>query len=239
MDDLVGIGDRIVTFSSVLKAIISLPSLGRRTPFQDLFNKQFGWFRLSNSTYLPWASQSSSQEIGIVICVPQHDSVMAAFLIQTLRKCLHSYLPTEIAYAGDEDLPEASRNMLTNLASGPVHTLDLLHYFDESIVGLARGRHAIKPFAALASRFQRTILVDADVMFLSRPDHCFSQYPGLRETGILYFHDRAFGAMREWIEKRLMGRLLSTTNPPSGKRSSSISRNPALYSSMKQYHPLS
>ena len=43
----------------------------------------------------------------------------------------------------------------------------------------------------LASGFQKAILVDADTIFLQRPDSYFNDDIHLKETGTLFYHDRA------------------------------------------------
>lgn len=49
----------------------------------------------------------------------------------------------------------------------------------------------MKPFALLASRIRKAILVDADVVFPHRPDSIFESHPKLHETRTLFGHDRA------------------------------------------------
>ena len=144
------------------------------------------------------------------MCIGQGNFVLAAHTIQTLRNVVSSALPIEVAYAGDGDLPETKREELKALAPN-IQTLDLLEYYDESIAGLKASGWAMKPFAALASRFERAILVDADVIFMQRPDSYFDEHPGLKETGTLFFHDRAYGDMNGWFKEILEGRKLSNT----------------------------
>lgn len=53
----------------------------------------------------------------------------------------------------------------------------------------------------LASRFQKTILVDADTIFLQRPDAYFDNDVHLKETGTLFYHDRAVkGGHTGWVD---------------------------------------
>lgn len=65
----------------------------------------------------------------------------------------------------------------------------------------------MKPFAALASSFERVILIDADTIFLQRPDAYFDEHIGLNKTGLHYFHDRAYlGARRiDWVKEVIRG----------------------------------
>lgn len=104
---------------------------------------------------------------------------------------IRSTLPIEIAYAGDSDLPSFERDALKALNSR-LDTTDLLKYFQNSTAGLQKGEYATKPFALLASRFQKAILVDADFILLQSPDRLFKTHPKLTETGTLFWHDRAF-----------------------------------------------
>ena len=60
----------------------------------------------------------------------------------------------------------------------------------------------MKPFALLASKYPRTILVDADAIFLRSPDDLFDQHAGLSETGALFYHDRAIGS-DDGLERQL------------------------------------
>lgn len=114
----------------------------------------------------------------------------AGHLIFQLRNILNSSLPIQITYAGEDDLPQALRDNLASL--DPTHNiefLDVLTVFDDSTVQLQGAGWAIKSFSALASRFEQVIALDADVVFLQKPDVLFTQEPFLR-TGAYLFHDR-------------------------------------------------
>jgi alpha 1,3-mannosyltransferase len=54
------------------------------------------------------------------------------------------------------------------------------------------GKYAMKPFAVVVSRFRKTILVDADVIFLQKPETIFDVHTGMNSTGSLFYHDRAY-----------------------------------------------
>ncbi|PHH84449.1 hypothetical protein CDD83_1927 [Cordyceps sp. RAO-2017] len=53
----------------------------------------------------------------------------------------------------------------------------------------AGGGWAVKPFAALASRFEQVVALDADVVFLQRPEALFA-HAAFAATGAYLFHDR-------------------------------------------------
>jgi len=184
----------------------------------QLMAEQFPWWNISSLQYFPWKRKSWHKstfadtqlfhsETGIVISVGDRNAREAAHLIGCLRNIHKSRLPIDIAYAGDEDLTPRVRTFLWKLGKN-IHFIDLTKVFDESLVNL--GLYAIKPFALLASRYPQTILMDADAVFFSRPDRLFQDYPGLRDTGALFFHDRTItnrlensGARRDWLTVQL------------------------------------
>jgi hypothetical protein len=65
----------------------------------------------------------------------------------------------------DEDLSKKDQAALLSLTSD-LEFVNLLDHFDESVAGLRDGKFAMKPLAVIATRFRKTILVDADVIFL-------------------------------------------------------------------------
>lgn len=130
-------------------------------------------------TYLPWKPRNRPVT-GIVLTVGKGNFVLAAHCVQTLRTVVNSTLPIEVFYAGDDDLPEAKRE---DLKAPLLETINVLDQFNETIAGLRNSGYAMKPFAALASSFERVILIDADTIFLQRPDAFFDEHAGLNETG--------------------------------------------------------
>lgn len=85
----------------------------------------------------------------------------------------------------------------------------MLHFFDESHVGIDGGGWAIKVFTILASAFQEVIICDADVVFLQDPEVLFED-PGYNRTGTLFFRDREIfpgdGNVHEWWAGIMEGR---------------------------------
>lgn len=192
ISDFAGMGDRMALFSRLAHAISQDRSLDYK-PLVALLRRQFHWWEPAWSIYAPWNSRGwiKKPTTGIVICAGAQNFVYAGHLIRTLRNTLKSTLPIEIAYSGEADLPFQKRAALKALDNN-IETLNLLDYFDDNIAGLQVGGFAQKPFAMLASRFQKVILLDADTIFLQNPDHIFDTEPGLAETGTLFWHDRAF-----------------------------------------------
>ena len=130
------------------------------------------------------------------MCAGSNNFLFAVQHIQTLRNVLHSTLPIQVAYASDDDLHYSDRVLLQNL--GPnIETLNLLDHFDESIAGLKTGTWAQKPFAMLASRFEKVIIVDADTIFMQKPDKVFDDEPGLVETGTMFYHDMTWRVYKD------------------------------------------
>jgi hypothetical protein len=142
---------------------------------------------------------------GIVIPVGGGEQSIrfASHLIISLRTVLGSKLPIQIAYAGDEDLPEKSRKIIQALkGASNIEFLDVWSVFDDFTLKLKDGGWAIKVFALLASKFEKTILLDADAVFMQKPEQLFNQKPYI-DKGAYLFHDRllwqhAFRPRHEW-----------------------------------------
>ncbi|KAL9577320.1 MAG: hypothetical protein Q9212_006437, partial [Teloschistes hypoglaucus] len=144
---------------------------------------------------------------GIVIPTGRKTFRYACHLISNMRDTLNSELPIEIVYAGDSDLPLEYRQFITQL--GPnIEATDITQIFDDSTLDLAHGGWAIKPFAALASRFEQLMVLDADAVFLQQPETIFNTHKGYQTTGTLLFHDRLlwqgmFKERHSWWERHL------------------------------------
>jgi alpha 1,3-mannosyltransferase len=148
----------------------------------------------------------SSGSRGIVIPTGKGNFRFACHLILNIRNVLRSELPIQIAYAGDADLPQKSREILKSLAPD-VEFLNVPDVLDDKLLSLATGTWAIKAFAILASRYEQVIMLDADVVFLQPPEVLFKQL-GFLETGVLLFHDRllwqhAFQDRHEWWKEQM------------------------------------
>ena len=211
LENFAAMGDRIARFSVLADTMTKDPLLERQ-PLISLLRGYFPWWQPAPATYVPWETQSNAFEAekGIVICAGSSNLILALHLIRSLRNVLNSTLPIQVAYAGDEDLSFHDRRVFTD--QGPdIETLDLLHYFDNGMSGLVGGSWAMKPFAMLASRFKKTIVVDADAIFLRAPDNIFEEAPGLLETGTLFWYDRAYiqgndRGRHAWVRSIMEGR---------------------------------
>ena len=199
--NLFSMAKHISTFSRLLEAILSDTSIDRR-PFLDLRKRYFGWWKPSDDTHLPWDAKSHTT--GIVLTAGQGNMRFAAHAIRTLRRVVKTDLPIQVAYGGDEDLPADKRQQMRELDSN-LELINILDHFDEEVAGLRIGGWAMKPFAALASSFERVIIIDADTIFMQRPDEWFEEDADLKRTGTLFFHDRAYNGRKttDWVKDLL------------------------------------
>lgn len=136
----------------------------------------------------------------------------ASHLICCLRNVLKSTLPIQIVYAGDDDLSPPNRAFLTNLPStaenaSPLDFFDILSVFDDSTLKLRQGGWAIKPFAALGTKFEKVIVLDADAVFLQKPE-ALLHHPAFERTGAFLFRDRllwqhSFRERHEWWKSQI------------------------------------
>ena len=209
--NLFSMAKHIATFARLLEAILSDTSINRG-PFLDLRERYFGWWKPSRSTHLPWDPKNHTT--GIVLTAGQGNMVLAAHAIRTLRRVVKTDLPIQVAYAGEEDLPGRKRREMKSI-DPKLELINILDYYDEEVAGLRSGGYAMKPFAALASRFEKVIIIDADTIFMQRPDEWFEEDEGLKKTGTLFFHDRAYNGRKttDWVKDLLKesGRKPSAT----------------------------
>jgi len=152
---------------------------------------------------------------GIVIPVGVGQVRYADHLIGNLRDVLGSRLPIQIVYAGDEDLPAKYRDTLISLGEN-IETMDVLTVFDNTKLELRQSGWAIKPFAVLASKFEQVILMDADAVFMQKPEVILDEHSGYLSTGALFFHDRllwqnVFKERAQWWRKEMGERKPSAT----------------------------
>lgn len=135
---------------------------------------------------------------GIVIPAGKGNFRYTCHLISCLRHVHHSSLPIQVAYAGDSDLPAQYRSFIESMGRD-IETFNVLDFFDDATLDLGHGGWAIKPFAMLASKFEQTILADADAVFVQSPEVIFDSHTGYRDAGALLFHDRLLwkGAFKE------------------------------------------
>ena len=152
---------------------------------------------------------------GIVIPTGKGTFRFACHLIGTLRNVLSSNLPIQVVYAGNEDLPLEQRSFIAGLGSN-IEMLDVTTVFDDTTLQLTNGGWAVKAFAVLASTFEQVLLMDADAVFIQKPEVIFEAHTGYRATGALLFHDRllwqgAFQDRHNWWAKELKNHVPSAT----------------------------
>ena len=146
---------------------------------------------------------------GIVIPTGKGTFRYACHLISNLRDVLSSTLPIQVAYAGEDDLPLAYREAIVSMGAN-IETLDITSVLNDTTLNfkIEDGGWAVKPFALLACKFEQAILLDADAVFLRKPEVIFESHEGYRQTGTILFHDRllwqgAFKERHEWWEKEM------------------------------------
>ena len=199
--NLLSMGKHTATFTRLLEAILTDTSITRK-PFLDLLDQYFNWWNPSKTTHLPW--EAKNHTTGIVLTAGQGNMLLAAHAIRTLRRVVKSELPIQVAYAGEDDLPGRKRRVMRSL-DPKLELINILDHYDEEVAGLRGGGYAMKPFAALASSFEKVIIIDADTIFMQRPDDLFEENEGLKRTGTLFFHDRAYNGRKttDWIKEVL------------------------------------
>ncbi|KAF9880094.1 hypothetical protein CkaCkLH20_02048 [Colletotrichum karsti] len=143
---------------------------------------------------------------GIVIPAGKSTKRYATHLIGSLQEILQSNLTIQIVYAGDDDLPAADRERL-HARFRNVEFLDMLTLIDDTTVKLVNGGWAIKAFAALYAPFEEVILLDADSVFVQRPETLFMD-PSYVTSGVLLFHDRLlwqhyFSERHDWWKSQI------------------------------------
>jgi alpha 1,3-mannosyltransferase len=185
------------------------------TQTESLASSLFPFLPQNQSLLLPGPQSFSSNSRGIVIPSGITTFRYACHLICSIRDVLHSTLPIQVVYAGDNDLPLPFRQTLISLGHD-IETLDILSVFNDTNLEFNRNSWAIKPFAILASKFQHVLLLDADAVFLQPPETILDSHPGYQETGILLFHDRLlwkgnFPDRHDWWRQQMKHRIPSDT----------------------------
>jgi alpha 1,3-mannosyltransferase len=143
---------------------------------------------------------------GIVITTGVGTFRFACHLVATIREVHQSKLSIQIIYAGDGDLPPKNRDIMKSLVTD-IEFLDILTVLDDKTLKLADSGWATKSFAALVSKYEQVILLDADSVFVQAPEVVFEQR-GYKDTGALLFHDRLlwqhnFADRHEWWHKQM------------------------------------
>ena len=180
--DFKKIGQKLRIYSELVNSISSSKKSKKRSD----------WLEKIESHIFPWIQQSSLdlidsfQGTGLVMCIGNGQTKMAAAGLKMIRQVHQSTIPIEVFYLGDQDLSEANRNFLNEIPF--TTTRDITKIFNNDILKLSGW--AIKPFALLASSFRHAMLIDADVVFLQNPEVLF--YSQLyAKNHALFFHDRS------------------------------------------------
>ncbi|KAK2054862.1 hypothetical protein LY76DRAFT_618961 [Colletotrichum caudatum] len=162
------------------------------TPLADLRRR----FQSAGARGEKTATGHASRNAGVVIPAGRSTVRLVCHLVASLTRVHRTTLPIQIAYAGDEDLPREDRDKIAKAAAavgdgdgGRLEFLDVLTVFGDDTLKLIEAAWAIKPFAALGSRFEEVVLLDADVVLLQPPERLLQQR-AYRDRGALLFHDR-------------------------------------------------
>lgn len=100
---------------------------------------------------------------GYVYCAGDGQFSYLVASIQSIREVFKSNMPTQVFYAGDQDL-SPSRQDYIRMMTGNIEIFNITQIFGNGYLQLQGW--AIKFFALLASKFENAMLIDADVFFL-------------------------------------------------------------------------
>ena len=170
-----------------------------------LHNSLYSWLYGYRYNSLIQLLESSNGK-GIVICVGDKYFNYAVSTIDSIRNVLNNTLPIEIFFNGIKDLNKENQNKFLEFPN--VYLSDIETYFNNNIVNIYGW--AIKPFAILASQFDEVLLMDADTLFINKPEDLFNDL-GYMKTGTLFFKDRTLGPgphncskwLKSWMKKPL------------------------------------
>ncbi|KAI4164851.1 MAG: hypothetical protein LQ342_001484 [Letrouitia transgressa] len=129
---------------------------------------------------------------GIVIASNKKSFRFACHAIHNIRNVLKSDLPIEVVHGGENDLPPSYRKFVVGLGTN-ITTVEAKKIVDDKHLELEKSLPAVKPFAALVSSFEQVILVDAESVFLQKPEAILDAHTGYKSTGALFFHDHLYG----------------------------------------------
>ncbi|KAJ3210772.1 hypothetical protein HDU82_007394 [Entophlyctis luteolus] len=131
-------------------------------------------------------SRLQMRERGILLSTGRGHFELAVHAIVSLREVLKCDLPIEVHHMGPNDL---DKEMLEAFNAMPgVNTVDVYDYWGEEAKLL--GGWAIKPFALLASSFKQVMFLDADAVFVQKPELLFTKSEIFSKYGQLFYHDR-------------------------------------------------
>lgn len=143
-----------------------------------------GKFETIEDLFLWDKRQNQVQPDGIVINAGSAQFDLAVHTIRSVR-ALGTKLPIIVYHIGDLSLEQ--QVFLSGSFAKGVSVQDLTDIFRSNVLHLSGSD--LKPFSLLASPFSRTILMDADAVWLQKPEVLFED-SGFQETGVLLFSDR-------------------------------------------------
>jgi hypothetical protein len=174
-----GIGKKLRFYKQYYMEMNSRPGPSLQNFVSRLERLLFPWLKGKSVQSL---AESFSSDTGLVMCVGDRFALSALTTITTIRNTLKSRIPIEIFYNGPSDLSSRYISLFLNFENTRV--IDISSIFDANI-----WLWALKPFAILASSFKNVILIDADVVLLSRPEFFFT-VKEYQRFGAWFFCDR-------------------------------------------------
>lgn len=125
---------------------------------------------------------------GIVIPTSVDNLRQTFHLVGALREVLHSTLPIQIVYAGNDGLRSFQREMLAHRFTD-IRFLDIYTVFREPSSQLDVSLSSLRTSACVATTFKDFILLSGDLVLLRKPEELFD-LPTHRRTGALIYNDR-------------------------------------------------
>lgn len=156
----------------------------------DLFRFLSGEPRVKPYTNLYDKLQNSFDATSRGIVVPTSvDNFRQTFhLVGALREVLHTTLPIQIVYAGNDGLRSFQREMLAHRFT-EISFLNIYAVFREPSSQPDVSLSSLKTFASLATTFEEFIILSGDLVLLGRPEELFD-LPSYRRTGAVISIDR-------------------------------------------------
>ncbi|KAF2153472.1 glycosyltransferase family 71 protein [Myriangium duriaei CBS 260.36] len=118
-----------------------------------------------------------------------------------------STAPNDTSRRDDRSIDPSSTGFNDPEDSLTLEFVDISTIFNDTAVEIVKGGWAMKPFAMLAAPFENVILLDADTVFLQKPEVLVAQ-PSFLRSGALLYHDRliwqhAFRSRHDWWKDQI------------------------------------
>jgi len=179
--------DRVKHLVRSVKTLELLSRGGGQERLRQLEDSLFFWVNSAIRHNISVITQLSRQFNGRGIAIPTgNDQARTAFLAARALRMLGCRLPIEVVYIGDKDLSPSCRAPFQQIRD--LYFTDCSGFLNIAVLQNVRG-FDLKPFLALCSRFQKTIVMDSDVLFFQDPEKLF-EFDGYVKTGTLFFADR-------------------------------------------------